>query len=264
MRSEYANLEVRVLALFFAFLAAGSPVFAQRQIDTRPPPLSLDEGLRQGRALVADLLARRPAEDTTNSGILRIRDDNGGERTVPIRFTVFSTPSNWVSLFESCPTQAGSGRETLTVIHRGQGLTEYLFSERTAEAGRNEPVARRVGEQTMAPFAASDFWLADLGLQFLDWPQQRVLRKEMRHSQPCDVLESTGPSTGSAGYCRVVSWVDAENGGIIHADAYDAKGRLLKQFDPKTLKRVRGQPQLQEIEMRNVQTGSRTWIRFDL
>ena len=43
-----------------------------------------------------------------------------------------------------------------------------------------------------------------------------------------------------------------------------ARGRLMKEFDPSALKKVNGQRQLEEMEMRNPKAGSHTWIKFDL
>ena len=120
----------------------------------------------------------------------------------------------------------------------------------------------------MTPFAGSDFWLADLGLEFLHWPGQRLLKKELRSSQSCYVLESKNPAPTTNGYSRIVSWLDIDSvrdagqAAIIHADAYDAHGKLLKMFDPKKLKKVNGQYQLQEMEIRNEQTRSHTRIEF--
>jgi hypothetical protein len=130
-------------------------------------------------------------------------------------------------------------------------------------AGGDEQARELSGDATMVPFAASDFWVADLGLEFLHWPRQLLLRKEMRKSRPCSVLESTNPQPAT-GYSRVVSWIDIESTGILHADAYDAKGNLLKQFDPTELQKVGSERQVREIEMRNRQTGSRSAIEFHL
>lgn len=116
----------------------------------------------------------------------------------------------------------------------------------------------------MIPFADSDFWIADLGLEFFHWPEQKILRHEMRRGRSCKVLESINPSPSTNGYSRVVSWIDNESGGIVHAEAYDAKDKLLKEFDPKSFKKVNGQWELQDMEIRNVQTGSRTRLEFDL
>ena len=116
----------------------------------------------------------------------------------------------------------------------------------------------------MAPFADSDFWIADLGLEFFHWPDQKVLRHEDKRTRACAVLESTNPNPAPGAYSRVDSWIDNETFGIVHAEAYDANGKLLKVFDPKSFKKVNGQWELQDMEIRNVQTKSRTSIKFDL
>ena len=85
----------------------------------------------------------------------------------------------------------------------------------------------------MSPFAGSDFWIADLGLEFFHWPEQKILKKEFRRGRGCMVLESTNPNPSTNGYSRVDSWIDKESGGIVQAKAYDAKGKLLKEFYPK-------------------------------
>ncbi len=119
-------------------------------------------------------------------------------------------------------------------------------------------------EAATKALAGSDFSLADLGLEFFHWPEQKVLKKEVRRSRGCTVLESTNPNPSANGYSRVVSWIDSETLGIVHAEAYDANGKLLKEFDPKSFKKVNGQWELQEMEIRNVQTGSRTRLEFDV
>jgi hypothetical protein len=113
-------------------------------------------------------------------------------------------------------------------------------------------------------FAGSDFKVTDLGLEFFHWPAQKVLKHEMKRGQACKVLESTNPEPSTNDYSRVVSWIDNDSGGIVHAEAFDAKGKLLKEFAPKEFKKVNGQWQLQEMEIRNVQTGSRTRMEFNL
>jgi hypothetical protein len=77
-------------------------------------------------------------------------------------------------------------------------------------------------------------------------------------------LESTNPNPSPEGYSRVVSWIDEETLGIVEAYAYDARGKLLKDFEPKDFKKVNGQWQVQSLVMENVQTGSRSRLEFDL
>jgi hypothetical protein len=116
----------------------------------------------------------------------------------------------------------------------------------------------------LIPFAGSDFWECDLGLEFLHWPRQKILKKEFRRQCACMVLESTNPHPTTNGYSRVVSWIDEESLGIVEANAYDANGKKLKNFYPKNLEKVNGQYQVQSMIMENLQTGSRTRLEFDL
>jgi len=246
-------------------LASAVACFAQRNLDSRPSPLEPERGDREGRALVADMLAQRPEQNTTNTGSVAIRDADGTERKIPARFEVYCTPTNWVSTYEVLPSSAGPGGLKLTVIHNGEQPNRYELFDPATASGTNAAPKVLTPDQTMVPFAGSDFWIADLGLEFLHWPHQRVLRYEMRHSKSCKKLESIDPHPVPGGYARVVSWVMTERPhGIMHADAYDAHGERIKYWDPKNIEKVEGEYQLQEMEMRNRKTGSRTTITFNL
>ena len=116
----------------------------------------------------------------------------------------------------------------------------------------------------MLQFAGSDFNCVDLGLEFFHWPEQKLLRSELRKTRLCRVLESTNPQPATNGYSRVVSWIDDESRGILHAEAYDSQNKLLKEFDTKKFKKVNGEWQVEQMEIFNVQTRSRTQLEFDL
>jgi hypothetical protein len=120
------------------------------------------------------------------------------------------------------------------------------------------------GEQAFIPFAGSDFWLADLGMEFLQWPTQRLLKKELCRGQSCDKLESIAPAGQTNGYVRVVAWFDIDTGGPVLVEAYDAKGEFVKEFKPNKFTKVNGQWQVEELEMNNLRTGSRSYLHFKL
>jgi hypothetical protein len=246
-------------------LVSASVCFGQRQNEPRSTPLDPVQAEKEARALVAEMLAQRPDQNATHTGQVRICDAEGKEREIPVRFEVTFTPTNWASVYETLPSAAGHGGLRLTVIHSGEQPNRYeLFDP--AAAGVAHAAARQLTrDQIMAPFAGSDFWVADLGLEFLHWPGQRLLKKEMRHSKSCEVLESISPAPVPGGYARVVSWIMIESPhGIVHADAYDARGEVIKRFDPKSLEKVQGEYQLEEMEIRNRKTGSQTVIKFNL
>jgi len=150
--------------------------------------------------------------------------------------------------------------ETFTIIHAGTSPNSYLsqFYCNDDQTTALSPVDKNT------PFVSSDFWAEDFGLEFFHWPEQKILKRENSRGRICKVLESTNPDPSTNGYSRVVSWIDEETLGIVEAKAYDARGKLLKEFYPKDFKKVDGQWQVGMMDMDNVQTGSRSRIEFDL
>jgi hypothetical protein len=264
MKRSCAHRGVLCLSLFL-LLAGASVGFGQRQNEPRPAPLDPVQAEHEARALVAEMLAQKPEQNTTNTGQARIRDAAGKEREIPLRFEITSTPTNWASVYETLTPAGEPAGERLTVVHSAGQPNKYQLLHSAKAAATNAMPEELTPAQTMIPFAGSDFWVADLGLEFLHWPKQRLLKKEMRHSKSCEVLESVNPQPVPGGYARVVSWIMIENPhGIIHADAFDAQGQVLKRFDPANVEKIQGEYQLEEIEMRNPKSGSRTWIKFNL
>lgn len=217
----------------------------------------------QGRRLAQQLLEQRPATNFVQTGTLNIRDGKGKRSEIPLQFQTILNAAGWQAVYE---TTSPSNRVRLMVIHGPGRPNDYFLGEGLAGPGQEEghKATALIGPKTMMPFADSDFWVADLGLEFFHWPEQKLLKRVVRSSRGCSVLESTNPDPATNGYSRVVSWIDSESGGILHAEAYDAKGKLLKEYDTKKLKKVNGQWQVESMEIDNDQTGSRTRLEFDL
>jgi hypothetical protein len=232
-------------------------VFAQAHVEPEKP-LDPAAAIQEAHQLISEIVSQVP-DPSTNSGMIHIRDADDHEREVTVRFSTLATPTNWLSIYETVKhgPATGSPDEKLTVIHVAERPNQYMLSN---------PAPRQLSPtEVMRPFAGSDFWIADLGLEFLYWPQQRLLKKEMRRSRFCLVLESTNPKPTPNGYSRVVCWITSETPhGIVHADAYDAHNKVLKRFDPTEFKKVEGQWQLEGMEIRNLKSGSQTLIKFDL
>ncbi|HWD91016.1 MAG TPA: outer membrane lipoprotein-sorting protein [Verrucomicrobiae bacterium] len=209
-----------------------------------------EQAAREGKALADEILSQRPAQNTTNTGVMTVRAHDTSKK-IPVRFEVFNTATNWCSRYVADAMD-------VRVLHDASG-NQYRV---TAPEGK---VRELSGNQaTKTPFAGSDFSLADLGLEFFHWPEQHLTKKEMKRSRSCKVLESINPAPTAGSYSRVVSWIDNESDGIVMAQAYDARGKLLKDFIPKKIKKVEGQWQLEEMEIDNDQTDSSTRVDFDL
>jgi hypothetical protein len=216
----------------------------------------LSEKEIQGRQLAQKLLEMWPTENFTNTGALQIRDGAGNRTNFPVGFKVIVTPTNWASIYIAWPTNDWD--EGLRVDHANH--LPNIYTHFTASVISIFTMPCNITE----PFASSDFWLGDLGLDFLHWPGQKILRGDTARGRLCKVLESTNPNPSTNGYSRVLCWIDNETLGIVEAKAYDAKGKLLKEFYPKDFKKVNGQWQVGSMEIDNVQTHSRTWLEFDL
>lgn len=234
----------------------------------------------KGQQLAQEILSQRPAENTVNKAIMQIRDESGHRSEVPIvcRNVVTISVANtniiipdWQTFYQATLTNK---TEYLRVTHTTSLTNIYSYSTNASDAVPvlgDVPILGHLfrshqisGEELMSPFARSDFWIADLGLEFFHWPEQKVLKQETRRTRRCTVLESTNPNPTPGAYSRVVSWIDNESQGIVHAEAYDVNDKLLKVFDPKSFKKVKGQWELKDMDIRNVQTGSRTRIEFNL
>jgi hypothetical protein len=229
------------------------------EVRSQPIVLSPAEAAKQGPPLAREILSLAPSANFTNVGVLKVRAARDRISQIPIRFKTVTNAMNWSTLYES----TASTNFVSLLITYGSGQTnryEFLeFNDRLTQQPRI-----LAGNGTMVPFAGSDFWVADLGLEFLNWPAQRLLRKEIRRGQSCAVLESINPHAAPGAYSRVLSWIDIDTDGIINAEAYDSKGKLLKEFAVTSLKKVRGQMELKGMEISNRQTGSRTTLEFDL
>jgi hypothetical protein len=233
----------------------------------------------QGHQLAQQLCEARPVENFTNTGILQIRGGNGNRTNIPVKFKVIVTADDWRSVYEiiqtnvfvtgeSYPTLEKlfiSHNESQTNNYRDEIYTGDIFATR-GHRHTTGVIGMRSGNELNQSFAGSDFWLCDLGLEFFHWPAQKVLPKttNLKRGRDYTLLESTNPNPATNGYSRVLSWIDKETGGILAAEAYDYNGRLLKEFAPKSFKKVNGQWELQEMEIDNGQTGSRTRLEFDL
>ena len=173
---------------------------------------------------------------------------------------MMAAPAAWTAFYDARITNKV---ELLQVDHSRDYDNKYKYG-RLGDLF-NSPNSLSDAEVSV-PFANSDFWLCDLGLEFFHWPQQKILPKttNLKRGREYTLLESTNPNPSTNGYSRVLSWIDKESGGILEAEAYDFHGKLLKDFAPKSFKKVNGQWELQEMEIRNLQTGSRTRLEFDL
>ena len=223
------------------------------------PESDLTQAEQEGRALAAELISQQPTEHFVQTGLLTIRKGRGNTVETPMRFETTVGEASWQTTYEVLPGPATTNGSKLTIVRHPNSPNEYLLAD--GEVSTPRKLDR---SQLMSPFADSDFWIADLGLEFFYWPQQKILKKEMRRSRFCKVLESVNPAPTPGGYKRVVCWIDSKSGGIVLAEAYDERNKVFKEFSPKEFEKVQGRYELREMRIRNFKTGTQTTIEFNL
>lgn len=242
LRSKIGLLAL--LPLLMARLLDAAPPAAE----TRPEPPSNPEG----RELAERLRQGWPEEDMTVNAALHIREHRKPTRRVPLQFAVRRGADSWQAIY-TVPSGPGIPAETLVITHTPGSTNRYTLHKKD---DGDRPV------DLFAPLGGSDFWIVDLGMDFLHWPGQRLLKTEMRKGRWCRVLESSRPPGVARGYQRVVSWLDKEQGQPILAEAYDARGELLKEFSIGSFTKVDGEWRLEDMKIVNVQERSRTELEF--
>lgn len=210
----------------------------------------------QGRELAGWILAQQPSENSTNCAVLKIRKKKKRKWEIPIQFRVqIATPST--NAWQSCYETTDTNRSCLTITHSAGQPNQYhlIQNGKPSDLDNDAPAVS---------FAGSDFWNVDFGLEFLSWPEQRIMKKEFHNNCPTAVLESINPRPIAGTYSRVVSRIDENSGGVMEAQAFDLTNRMLKEFRVKDLRKVNGRWQVEAIEMLNVQTDSHTRLEFNL
>lgn len=191
------------------------------------------EAVPEGRALAAELRGQKPVQNLTNTGVLRMRDARNRRRELPVTVTTLVDDKGWQVVYQATDPSRGS-LETLVVRRQGDERPQYEVASRAAgEAAAPPP--RAVTESSVS-FAGSDFWLCDLGLEFLSWPVQKVVKREISNGRMCWALDSVNPGTN--GYASVRSWIDAEYHALLRAEAYDSQRRKVKEFSTGSFKQV--------------------------
>jgi hypothetical protein len=216
----------------------------------------LSEAETQGRLFAQKVILQLvPSENYSNSVVLQVRANKSDWTNYLVTSRVLVAKDQWKNIFTSDALKPTN--EIFTVTHI-LGQPNLFMHEAVFGAS-----SKMLSSAKTAPFANSDFWLGDLALDFLHWPQQRILKKEFHRNCACTVLESVNPHPEPNGYSRIKAWIDNESLGVIEAYAYDANGKLLKELRPISVIKVRGQYQVKEIEIANVQTRSRSRLVFD-
>ena len=203
-------------------------------------------------ALMQRVLANRPAISLWLEAELtvqrRVADSFG------LRIFLNGDPSRLRTVYRVTGPEEAAGT-TVLMIEDGDTWV--------CDKGRTEPRKLAPSERTV-PFLGGDFAYEDLELAFLRWPNHKFIRESRRLGFDCWVIESTPAADAPSQYRRVLMWVDKQYLAVVIAEAYDAKNKLLKNFEVKSVRKLddKGHYIVGQIALENVQKKSRTVLRI--
>ena len=215
-----------------------------------------------GQELAARLRSLRPAENTEVRGAFNIQRQDHDTQRIPLVMKVVMGNSSWETIYETAPIPSRPA-ERLIIRRFADKPNEYLFGQGVAITNP-APVPRQMLDTRLG---GSDFTFMDLGLEFLHWPMQRVIKTEkpaMKMGQPCEILESRTPRPIGP-YSKVRCYVTRQSGGIISAEAFDQNNTVAKEFAVRKMQKGdEGHYELKEMRMIDNKANSRTRIDFEV
>jgi hypothetical protein len=220
-------------------------------------------GPKAGRELAAKLRAVKPEEPVSWEGILKIFNRPRKVPPVPIKSQLTLGKTNWTVTYTTAPTDTNLA-EKFIIVFSTNGPNHYFYA-RADKPGTAPGEPKEIsGAEADIPIGGSDFWLSDLGLEFLHWPDQMRLRGDIHDSRGRYVLVSTNPNPGPGGYLRVKTWIDKESDQPTQAEAFGTEKTniVVKSFSlEKIAKGPDGKYQVKEMEIRGK---GNFWSRLEI
>src|SRR5690348_10246263 len=91
---------------------------------------SLSEAEIQGRQLAQQYLQQKPAANTVQTGVLKIRDGKGKTINVSLKCEIVVTETNWASIYETVVTNADGYTDGnyLKIVHADSEPGKYTWN----------------------------------------------------------------------------------------------------------------------------------------
>ncbi len=85
----------------------------------------------------------------------------------------------------------------------------------------------------------TDINYEDLSMRFLYWPKAKIIGEDSMSLQKCWIVRVTNPD-GRGPYGTVDAWIAKSSGAMMQMEAYDAKGKKVKQFKVRKGQKYKG------------------------
>jgi hypothetical protein len=218
----------------------------------------------EGQSLAAGLRKLRIGIPGNLTATLKVRKRDGSRYERSVRKETHLLRDGWRDIF-CLESPKHPEKEWLSIEHPENQPPRYQVAFSDTFPTDPKAFMSLDADQAMRPVGESDFWMVDLGLDFLHWPDQRLVPSKvtMRKGMSCKVLESSRPSSSTTSYNKVRSWISSEYGGVVYAEAFDIKNRKIKIFEVNDVERIGKQWYLKALKIRNLRDRSASVLEFN-
>lgn len=207
-----------------------------------------------GDALMMQLRAALPYIPLRIRGDLQTRDRRGNiVRVNPVEMRVDWGAEPPTALY-MVHDRFGNELERLQIAWPPGDAPEYTYAQ-------GDPPVETDLEDLNRSIAGLDLDWADLSLSFLWWDGARVIGSERVRGRYCTIVELPAPEDQVSQYAFVRLWIDPEINLLMQADAYDARRRLARRMQVKSLRKIDEVWMIQNLDIFSGATGERVTLR---
>jgi len=229
------------------------------QADTLRPEKSEPEDATQ---IVKTILSKTPVEYVESKAVLKVRAPKSKTKSIPIRFEIKPVSKTcWECEYETLYPEGT--QELLRIRRYVDKPNEYFISTRDSNEAEWNTKQIPAGKETAVGFAGTEFWYCDLGMEFFQWEDQKLIKREMKKGRPCRVLRSTCAAPEGEMYSSVVSYIDNETDGVLIANGLDKDKKRIKEFEIQSFQKIDGMWQLKKMTIYNNKTSTRTTLEIE-
>ncbi len=196
--------------------------------------------------------------------VMRLIPKSGGERVRESNISSKQKPDtrDMQRLVQFISPADISGSNILIHEHKGTNDDIWIYLPSVKK------VRRLLANSKKESFMGTDFTYTDITTPKVEEYRHTLLRREDVNGVSCFVVESvpkTEETRRDTGYSKSVNWIRFDNFVRVKSELHDLSGVLFKVMQVHSVKEVSGQAGkllLQEVEMKNLQSGHTTILTF--
>ena len=210
------------------------------------------------RAIMQGVYEQDTSRDATLRANFDVFDKDGHSSKKKFLYRRIGPPGNGKILVTFADPAEIRGVALLSIAQSGASPKQYIYTpsiQRVREVAPQEKSARFIG---------TDFTYEDISQYSLDdFTYKLIGDAETMENHKTFKIEATPVDAGRSQYKFIYDWVAQDVPIILHAEMYDAQGKLVRTMHATGLKKESGIWGARHVEMSSVQDGTRTVFTID-